>query len=374
MIAPLLVAACYEGIEDDVELETDRAALPPIYTQRVPYVDDTVPSGPHWNHDYRLGIPEEAADSPYFYSNQFGFAAGGGGYIGLQSGTQYGKLLIFSIWDSTTATPGPGAWCQTFGGEGVGMSCRMEYDWVEGRTYRLRVWRTGADAWSAYILDETTNVEQYLGTITAPAGSGDLSYNLHWIEWFGSAVGHCADMPYTMAYFHPTVANGGALAAASWNYHYHQTASCRNSYGWDAFGAHFLETGTRAHEKVALRAASGHYVVAEGGGGGAVNANRTAVGPWETFALVPRGGNAVALQSINGSYVSADAGGGGSVAANRSWQLGWETFTRVATGGGGLALRTQSGHYVVAEYGGNAWVAANRTGIGPWETFTVEPQ
>jgi hypothetical protein len=30
----------------------------------------------------------------------------------------------------------------------------------------------------------------------------------------------------------------------------------------------------------------GYYVVAEGNGGGEVNCNRTAIGPWETFTLV----------------------------------------------------------------------------------------
>ncbi len=41
---------------------------------------------------------------------------------------------------------------------------------------------------------------------------------------------------------------------------------------------------------MALQAANGQYVVAEGGGGGAgsgsVNANRSAIGPWETFFIV----------------------------------------------------------------------------------------
>jgi hypothetical protein len=38
-------------------------------------------------------------------------------------------------------------------------------------------------------------------------------------------------------------------------------------------------------DQVALRALHGYWVVAEGGGGGVVNANRTAVGPWETFRI-----------------------------------------------------------------------------------------
>jgi hypothetical protein len=42
-------------------------------------------------------------------------------------------------------------------------------------------------------------------------------------------------------------------------------------------------------DRVALQAANGQYVVAEGGGGagsGSVNANRSAIGPWETFVIV----------------------------------------------------------------------------------------
>jgi hypothetical protein len=42
-------------------------------------------------------------------------------------------------------------------------------------------------------------------------------------------------------------------------------------------------------DRVALQAANGQYVVAEGGGGrsgsGSVNANRGAVGAWETFVI-----------------------------------------------------------------------------------------
>jgi hypothetical protein len=37
---------------------------------------------------------------------------------------------------------------------------------------------------------------------------------------------------------------------------------------------------------IALQASNGQYVVAEGGGGDVVNANRDAIGPWETFGVV----------------------------------------------------------------------------------------
>jgi subtilisin family serine protease len=38
-------------------------------------------------------------------------------------------------------------------------------------------------------------------------------------------------------------------------------------------------------DQVALRTDAGNYVVAEGGGGGVVNANRVAIGAWETFTI-----------------------------------------------------------------------------------------
>jgi hypothetical protein len=45
--------------------------------------------------------------------------------------------------------------------------------------------------------------------------------------------------------------------------------------------------------KVALQAANGMYVCAESGGASWLTANRTAIGPWETFGLGYSGGNRV---------------------------------------------------------------------------------
>ena len=36
---------------------------------------------------------------------------------------------------------------------------------------------------------------------------------------------------------------------------------------------------------VVLRTKNGQFIVAEDGGGGRVNANRTAIGPWEQFII-----------------------------------------------------------------------------------------
>lgn len=79
-------------------------------------------------------------------------------------------------------------------------------------------------------------------------------------------------------------------------------------------------------DKVALQTQNGRYLVAEGGGGGALNANRTAIGSWETFKVINLGGNQIALQTANGHYVVAEGGGGGQANANRTRARGWETF------------------------------------------------
>jgi hypothetical protein len=126
-------------------------------------------------------------------------------------------------------------------------------------------------------------------------------------------------------------------------------------------------------DRVALRTWDGHYVVAEGGGGGVVNGNRTAIGPWETFRLLPLDGGKFALLSSNGSYVTAEGGGGGAVNANREAVVTWEQLTPVATADGRTALATFDGHYVVAISGGGDKVLADRTAIGPWEKFVIVP-
>jgi hypothetical protein len=122
--------------------------------------------------------------------------------------------------------------------------------------------------------------------------------------------------------------------------------------------------------RVGLVADSGQYVVAEGGGGAEVNANRWARGPWETFTLDRVSfGSRVGLQSATGQFLVAEGGGGREVRADR-WQHGpWETFELVPMGGDRHALRAASGQFVVAEGGGGGVVNANRWNAAGWETF-----
>ena len=140
----------------------------------------------------------------------------------------------------------------------------------------------------------------------------------------------------------------------------------------------------------AFQSVGGFFVVAEGGGGDVVNANRGAIGSWETFTLIDlnggslESGDLVHIQSVNGHFVVAEGGGGDVVNANRTVPLEWETFRIEKVGGSGvissgntISLQAYNGwsggggNYVVAEDGGGSVVNANRDAVGAWEMFTL---
>ncbi len=122
---------------------------------------------------------------------------------------------------------------------------------------------------------------------------------------------------------------------------------------------------------VTLRAHNGQYLVAEGGGGREILANRDRAGRWETFKMIRLGGNRVALRAYSGQYVSAFGGGGGPLLAHSPHIRGWETFELVNVDEGHVALRASNGQFVVAEGGGGGPVLANRSRRASWETFAV---
>ncbi|VVB70491.1 FRG1-like domain protein [uncultured archaeon] len=133
--------------------------------------------------------------------------------------------------------------------------------------------------------------------------------------------------------------------------------------------ASILGNVSEAKDDIALQAANGQYICAEGGGGDGVVANRNAVGSWETFRLINRGDNNVALQASNGKYACAESGGGNVIVANRNAIGAWEIFKLIDLGNNNVALRAYNGQYVCAEGGGGGAVVANRNAVGAWETF-----
>jgi hypothetical protein len=143
------------------------------------------------------------------------------------------------------------------------------------------------------------------------------------------------------------------------------------------------------HESVlvSLQAENGLWVVAEEGGGGVVNANRSNPGAWETFALVDHNGGAlmdgdeVSFVTDRGFFLQAENGGGDGDAmlGIGGCACAWETFTIVdldhpggfVSSGDRIGLRSVNGYYAVAEGGGGDVVNVNRSWMYGWETFVI---
>ncbi|WP_303864492.1 DUF4474 domain-containing protein [Alkalibaculum bacchi] len=136
---------------------------------------------------------------------------------------------------------------------------------------------------------------------------------------------------------------------------------------------------------IRLKAYNGQYLCAEGGGGGAVVANKAKADIWETFGILDKNegvlmsGDVINLAAHNGAYLCAEDGGGREIVANRAAPAEWERFIIQKIQGSGeiksgdkVALRCYNGMYICAENGGGREVIANRQNAGIWETFTIE--
>jgi len=158
----------------------------------------------------------------WFWAHQWWIHNGDGGltagYAGLQTvGSDTGsKIAIFSIWDATGAnSTNPNAWCLPFGGEGVGYSCRISFDWQIGHEYTFKVTKIARDAWQATVTDEATAAEHILGTITVPRNWGGLhNQSVSWTEYYGPSLTSCSDYNKAQATFSPpSLADGTILSS-----------------------------------------------------------------------------------------------------------------------------------------------------------------
>jgi len=174
------------------------------------------------NFDVLLTIEEDPGiQSAYYWAHSFYFKNKEIGYMGLQTngymqGEWIGKMAIFSIWDALAAEPGPGASCEEFTGEGEGWSCRIKYNWAEGRIYDLRVGALGIDEqenewWGAWIIDTSSNQETYIGKIKVPASWQWLdNSSAVWVEYYGQ-VNDCASTSYAKVRFEQPTADNGSF-------------------------------------------------------------------------------------------------------------------------------------------------------------------
>ena len=213
-----------------------------------------------WNIDARMySAQSPGTNASYYFARQGSWTnkvGDDGWYIGLQTNAAgpAGRIAIFSIWNALDAQSlDSAAECVTFGNEGAGLSCRLEYNWVAGRIYRLRVWRQNDGWWIATVFDEAANSERTIGRIRTRAGQGDLSRSItDFVEYYGGEFGSCADLPPSQMYFYAPSGNNGAFyftaagsskgsgACGSWRYSSQSPYSSYHIIGQD--GPYFIRS------------------------------------------------------------------------------------------------------------------------------------
>jgi hypothetical protein len=110
------------------------------------------------------------------------------------------------------------------------------------------------------------------------------------------------------------------------------------------------------------------FLCAESGGGREVVANRTVLGPWETWTVDKLDAEHVSIQASTGHYLCAELDG--SVIANRTAIGEWERWRVHRNEDDTFSFESAHGTFLCAEGGGGQEVVANRPAIGPWESFT----
>lgn len=166
------------------------------------YVDWTFPEpAPGVALAQTLWIPQSATAS--FFTLNWDFVAGDGGYIGLQSNEAGAGNARFSLWNATAAR---GAACRRFDGEGEGMTCEIPVTIAPDALYRVRMQRGETDAqgqWWIGSLETPDGARREIGalrvaaahTLVAPDTVHDFS------EYWGDAVKACRDVPLSAAAF-----------------------------------------------------------------------------------------------------------------------------------------------------------------------------
>ena len=133
-------------------------------------------------------------------------------------------------------------------------------------------------------------------------------------------------------------------------------------------------SGNTASSVISLRAhANNDIVTADNAGASPLIANRTTVGPWESFDLIHNADGSVSFRShANNDIVTADNAGASPLIANRTAIGPWESFDLIKNSDGSVSFRSHANNDIVtADNAGAAPLIANRTAIGPWEEFDL---
>ena len=123
-----------------------------------------------------------------------------GGYTGLQrGGSRYDRQLQFSMWnlpafgDAQLVERGEGVVCRTFGGEGIGQACELEYPWKVGSTYRFEITEqelNGGSAMTLHVTDLANSQRRFVGTLRFTRRARMRSFHM-FVEDFWTRAEHC---------------------------------------------------------------------------------------------------------------------------------------------------------------------------------------
>lgn len=123
-------------------------------------------------------------------------------------------------------------------------------------------------------------------------------------------------------------------------------------------------------EAYSFKTVEGYYFCAEDGGGSALTADRTEIGPWEKFQIVKPVKGYVAIKSYEGYYLSA-LDDEVSLSLDATVIGKSQMFKIIELENDSIALKTYYDKYVCAEDGGGGKVVADRTEVGIWESFEM---
>ena len=130
-----------------------------------------------------------------------------GGYTGLQrAGSRYDRQLQFSVWDvdgidAQVIQRGQGVICTTFGNEGTGQNCELNYPWRVGATYRFEVTEkelNGGSLLTLHVTDLAADRRRFIGALRY-GRRANLTWMLTFVEDFLRRAPTCLAQPVRSA-------------------------------------------------------------------------------------------------------------------------------------------------------------------------------
>ena len=359
-------------------------SVPKPHNLSLPYLGWNYPAAPTTLETDLKFLADPGANTRWFLSHQFVLddangAYKSGGYIGLQTNTitLNNKGVMFSIWNATAATAAPGATCQPFGGEGVGMQCFMAYPWVVGKNYRLRMVNDRGTAYRGYVVDMSTAspTVTYIGQIQAPDGAVAFGrYSVQWAEFYDITPANCADFPYVKAQWTRPKGDGGAILADQPTMQYAEAAYCRNAAIIPSGADYVMEggnpaAGVRRHLTNSTNKYINQVQTTGSCGGAGLKADTGTIAACTGLVRIPLTGGKVALQAENGNYLSCANGGGSTVAATARTISNFETFTETLSSGK-VTYKSSGGRYLTVASWGTLDMKCSAYFAGTTEKFT----